>query len=837
MAGVFQLSLRLLWRSSKGGELKILLTALLMAVVVVSAVLVFTARLDKTLVAQSSEFLGADRIVKSSQDIPLSFEKLARENNVKQGKIVQFSSMVFAGHSEDYMSLATVKAVTENYPLLGKIEISRVPFGSGGDVLSVTHGPKQGEAWVDSRLLPLIDVKMGETIQIGEADFTISHVVIREPDRGDGFSAFGPRVLIHYSDLSRTGVVQPGSRVKYQWLLAAPSEVLDPFIVQLKPLLNEHQSLVDLASAQRGLARAIERGQQFLTLATIISVLLSGIAAAIAAQRYAERQVDAVALMKTLGAGVGKIRTMFSWQLLFLWLLAAALGSGIAFFIQQIMASFVEARFDLSLSSVGISAYFFAPLTALLSLLCFALPPLWYLPEIPPVKVLRSELGLRQVSTLVQLFVGILGLLVLILVISGNWSMTLGVLAGMAVVSVLIALMAFVGLKLGKRVGMEAGSVWRLAAASLTRKPSQTITQVVVFSTAFMVLFSLYVLRTSLLEQWQMQLPEDTPNHFFINIADHELETVSEIFTTAKVDSETPLYPMVRGRLSEINDQRHSEALRKKVAVLNREANLSWSATLADDNEVIAGQWWDSWETEKGIAGVSVESELAERLGLSLGDKLTFSIGGLPLEAEVASFRTLQWDSMRPNFYFLLSPGALDDFSPMYITSVFLEGRQKPVINNILREFPTIVVLEMDRVIEQVRTIVDQVSRGVEWVMWLIISGGALVLVAAVSASVDFRKREIGLLRALGCSRERLLGSIWIEFLFMGLVAGIIATIGAEVLLLSLQARLFDIPLVPHYGLWLVGPLITCLLLGLLGWLSCRGLVNISPVTVLREAR
>lgn len=840
----FLLSLRLLWRNSRNGEIKIILSALVMAVTVIATVLTFTERLDKALIKESSEFLGADRIVRSSYPISPELKVVADHFSIRQAHIAQFSSMVFSKDQEDMMNLATVKAVSETYPLLGSVDVSKTVFASDGKIIKKHHGPAQGEAWVDSRLLPLLNVEIGDVIQVGDADFTISHVVIREPDRGDGFNVFGARILINENDLSKTAVVQPGSRVRYQWLLAASettqaevaTKQFETFISQLKPLLNEHETLVDLESAQRGLAKSLERGRYFLSLAAIISVLLAGIAVAISSQRFVERQEPQVALLKSLGSGNSKIQSLYGLQLFWLLFASSLIGCAAAYILQIGLTEIVVNLFSLVMPYASLDGYIFGVLTALISLSLFAFPPIWYLAKVSPIKVLRQEMPSRHVSKIIQVICGITALILLVFIISGDVLLSGSIFVGVIAVSIVIAIFTAGFFKLGRKISDNVGNIWRLAMSSLLRRKGQVTLQVIVFSSAFMVLFVMAVIRTSLLEQWQLQLPEKTPNHFFINIAPYELPRIKDIWDKSGVEDETPVYPMVRGRLTQINDEEHRDELREKVAVLNREANLSWVNELAEDNKITAGLWWDAWQPKEALPGVSVERELAERLGLSIGDNVEFSIGGLPLKVEVASFRSLEWDSMRPNFYFLLSPGALDGFSPMHITSVFLNQSQKTVINDILKEFPTVVVLEMDRVIEQVRRIVTQVTQGVEWVLWLVVLGGVLVLLAAVNASIDYRKKEIGLLRAMGCSKGKLWGAVWIEFLIVGLIAGIIAALGAEVMLLNLQERVFGLEPKLHLWLWLLGPLFTSLVLGLLGWLGCRKLLHVSPMSALREA-
>ena len=424
----------------------------------------------------------------------------------------------------------------------------------------------------------------------------------------------------------------------------------------------------------------------------------------------------------------------------------------------------------------------------------------------------------------------------MIILFSQDFALALSVIGALSGVLVITAGMALGLLKLSRHIATNTGSIWRLALANLQRRREQTLVQIVVFATAIMLLLTLTIVRTSLIDEWQLQLPEDAPNHFLVNIPPHDVEAVQQMLDEKQLEREQ-LYPMVRGRLTAINGTEPTEAQRSANGVFNREANLTWTDTLAGDNEIVAGQWWDKWQSSaEGLPGVSVEIELAEEAGLSIGDRLTFSLGGLILEAQIASFRSLDWRSMKPNFFFIFEPGALDNYSPTYITSLYLPLEQKSFINDLLRRYPTMLVIELDRIIDQIRTIVTQVSNGVLLVLWLTLVGGCLVLIAAVTSSIDSRKQESGLLRALGSPRRLMIGSVWAEFSVLGLLSGIIAVIGAEILLISLQYWVLETPIRPHYIFWLVGPLAGGLFVGSLGALSCRSVVNTPPAVVLREA-
>ena len=828
------LALRLLWRNWRSGEVKLLAAALMLAVAVVSGIAIFTDRLERTLVQESNMLLGADLIVRGSQPHNPEWSALAAEDGIEQTTAVLFSSMIYAG---DHMHLASVKAVTDGYPLRGQLDISTIPFASQAKDIQTAEGiPAPGEVWVDSRLLPLLHIELGDSLAVGEYELAVTQVIIREPDSASPFSFMGARVLMNMADLERTQVVQPGSRVQYQWLLAANNNALDSFAEWLEPQLSKHERLVDVESGQRGLGRTLETGRSFLLLAAVIGVLLAGVAIALAARQFSSRHVDQVALMKSFGVSAQRIRQLYFVQLLLLAVVASMAGLLVGELIQRVVAASLQQVYQIAFGTASIYPYAISFATGLICLIFFALPSLWFLPGVPPLKILRRELGVNTLHLWIQVALAFSAILLLIILFSQDFALALSVIGALSGVLVITAGMALGLLKLSRHIATNTGSIWRLALANLQRRREQTLVQIVVFATAIMLLLTLTIVRTSLIDEWQLQLPEDAPNHFLVNIPPHDVEAVQQMLDEKQLEREQ-LYPMVRGRLTAINGNEPSEAQRSANGVFNREANLTWTDTLAGDNEIVAGQWWDNWQSNaEGLPGVSVEIELAEEAGLSIGDRLTFSLGGLILEAQIASFRSLDWRSMKPNFFFIFEPGALDNYSPTYITSLYLPLEQKSFINDLLRRYPTMLVIELDRIIDQIRTIVTQVSNGVLLVLWLTLVGGCLVLIAAVTSSIDSRKQESGLLRALGSPRRLMIGSVWAEFSVLGLLSGIIAVIGAEILLISLQYWVLETPIRPHYIFWLVGPLAGGLFVGSLGALSCRSVVNTPPAVVLREA-
>ena len=835
------LSLRLLYRNLRSPEVRILGLATLMAVALVSAISIFTDRLQQAMESESHAFIAADRLIRSNKAIDEQWRLQASAANLATANTINFASMVFNG---DHSHLASVKAVSSEYPLVGKLETRMIPFGNDPVIID-TRGPAPGEVWVESRLFPMLQLSVGQRLEVGETELLVSRVLVSEPDRNQGFMNFGARVLMHEDDLAATGVIQDGSRATYSLLLAGSEVAIDKYLKDLSPALSVHERVVDVASQQQRIAKSLETARSFLMLASVFGVLLAGIAVAIAAQRFCSRHIDQVALLKSLGAVSGQIRKLYFAQLAWLALFASVLGLMLGLLVQSLIAQSIAQLVTVSLPAPTIFPALLGVLAGFLCLFFFALPPLWPLPKVAPIKVLRREMVIATTPKFVQLVVGVLSLFLLLWIYSGAFLLSSSVMAIWAMVALLAVLFARAGIWLLGRYAVNLGSQWRLAIASLKRRGGESSLQVVVFGTALMLLATLLLVRSSLIEEWRLQLPADAPNHFVVNLGPSEIASFEDLLAANNL-AHKGLYPLVRGRITHVNGEdakarklARSEASEQNAEeqegpeALSRELNLSWSADLPPENKIEAGQWWV--EGQQGIQ-ISVEQEMAKSMGLAIGDKLTFSIGGLTIEAEIQSLRSLRWDSLQPNFYVLFEPGALSQFAPMFMTSLYVAPDQGRFVAALLTQHPTVLVIEMEKIFEQVRQVISQVSGAVELVFWLVLVAALLVLVAAISASMDSRIQELGLLRAMGVTRSLLRQRLFVEFCCLGLLSGLIAALGAESMLWALQTMVFKIHWVPHPLVWLVTPAFSAVLIGSIGFWACRHLVNLPPATVLRMA-
>ena len=448
--------------------------------------------------------------------------------------------------------------------------------------------------------------------------------------------------------------------------------------------------------------------------------------------------------------------------------------------------------------------------------------------------MLRQDIQVKPVNAAVRGTFGIVAVAGLLLWYSSSLMLSLAILAGFAITALATVIIGLMMLRLAKNYGQRLGSIWRLALNNLWRRKSQSLIQMVGFSGAIALLMIMVVVRTSLVDEWRVQLAEDAPNHFLVNVASYELEAVKTLVEDRGLET-AGWYAMVRGRMAAINGELITEAQKDSHESFRRELNLSWTSALPEGNKVTAGKWWDDIDQATEIAPVSLEDELAAELGLKLGDRITFSVGGLTFESEVVSTRSLNWDNMTPNFYFLFPEGLLEDYPRTSMTSLYIPPQKKLLVNELLRKFPTVLVIELDKIIDRIRTIVSQVTRGLEVMTLLILSCGVLVMFAAVSLSMSERLQESAILRTLGSSQRLILGIQWVEFTTLGLMAGLLASIGAEAAVAILQRFMFDLPFALHTWLWLAGPLAGGVLVGALGVGYSRKAVVQPPLEVLRD--
>lgn len=827
------ISWRLLRHELRRGELTIMALAIALAVAAVLSLSLFSERLQQGLVAQSSAFMAADRVLRSSRPLPEHWLVQAANAGLEHTQRVSFSSMVF---SKEQLALAQVKAVGPGYPLRGQLTIGSDAFGVGEATQEL---PSSGEVWVHSGLMRQLSLALGETVEIGEKAFTVTQVLIKEPDASLNLFNDQPTVLIPLADLPATGLIQPGSRVNYHGLFAGSAAHLATFEDWLLPQIDPlTQSWRSVQGGDSPLAAAMQRANRFMLLASLLGVVLAATAVAVAAQRYTQRNYDAVAIMKALGGRKRVVGGIFTGHLALLSFFSIGLGLLLGYVLQAAVGVFVSQQLGYVLPAASWSPWWLALATGVLTAIMFSFYPLLRLLQIPPLRVLRRELeGGGWGRWLHGLLCGISVYLLMVLY-SRNWLLSGALFAGGVVAAVVLLLVGRLFIRLSRNLGMQAGSSWRLAMANMQRRSRQNSLQMISFATAIMLFLLVLALRNELLADWQKQLPEDAPNYFVVNVKGEQVEPLHQLFAQNSIAA-TDFYPITPGRLLAVNDELLADAVPEIEQAeqtsqregFGRELQLTWRAHVPPENTIVAGSWWPE---DDDYQGVSVEASVAERMQIGLGDVLTFRIGADDIRVPVRSIREVNWNSMQPNFYMVFSPAAFAQVPVTYIGSFYLPEQRQPELYSLFNSFPQVSLIDVAGVMEQVRTVIGHVSLAITFVMVLVVLAGALVLVAQVQASLDERQQELVILRTLGAKQRLLSKAVLYEFLVLGALAGFIAALAMELSVFVLQSQVFQMPASLHPRFWLFGPLVGAVLVASLGWLSIGRLMKQRTADLIR---
>ena len=825
---ILRFAVRNLWRDLKSGELSVLLLALSVAVLSLTAVGFFTSRISQGVRAQAAEVLAADLRLESPNPIPSHYFSDAQKRGLKTAEIVSFPTAIFNG---DQSQLAALNAVTADYPLRGHMRIADAPFGVARTTDRV---PKVGEVWVDARIIAQLKVSLGDKLRIGAGSFRVTEVLDYRPDQGTGFVNLAPTLLLNYGDIGATQLIQPGSRVTHSALFAGAAAAVSEFREYLNKNKAAGERLREVDESSRQLNSAIDRASRFLNLASLASVLLAAVAVAMGARRYAKRHIDTVALMKCMGASQGFVLSISIIELSLLAIAAVAAGALLGYLAQSGLAWLLRDLIRTELPAASLAPLPIALVTVMAMLIGFALPPLLQLKNTPPGRVLRKTVtapplrfGLSYVFALAALF-AILWSLV------RDTELVVSVLAGVLGVGVVLTGAGYALVRLTGRLRGGVGVAWRYGLANVSRRGGGSVVQIVAFGLGLMMLLLLAVVRGDLLADWRRSLPNNVPNNFLINIRPEERQSLEE-FLQSRGLGQPQMYPMVRARMTAIN-AKPAESIKLKGdsrGFLEREQNLTWAAALMDDNQLIAGRWWEPQDYGKPL--VSISSEYQEALQLKLGDKLTFDVAGETLTVEVASIRKVRWDSFRPNFFLVFPPKLLDGAAGTYMTSVYLTPVQRPALVDLVRQFPTISVFDVDAILKQIRDIMDRASLAVQYVFLFTLAAGVVVLLAAVQSTRDERRYESAMLRTLGASRGTVLQGVAAEFSALGFLSGTLAAFGATAVGWILARRLFSLQFAIDPWVWVLGLVCGTILVGLSGTLATRRVVNTPPIVTLRD--
>ena len=834
---LWALAVRQTWRDFQAGELRLLAMAVVLAVAALTAVAFFADRLNAGLARDARQLLGGDAVVTSDQPAPARLAQRAQALGLQTATSASFPSMGRAPQTRGGASrLVAVKAVSPNYPLRGQLQVKAAPEGA---VQAIAGGPPRGVAWVDASLLEALGLSMGDELLLGDAAFKIGQIIVVEPDRGAGFMSFAPRVMIGEADLAATGLVQPASRINWRLAVAGPDASVKAFTRGTEEQIrSESLRGLRLESFEAGrpeMRQTLDRADKFLRLVALLAALLAAVAVGIGARDFAQRHLDDCAMLRVLGLPQRRIAGAYVLEFALVGLLASGAGIALGWAVHHAFEWLLAGLVSASLPAAGAAPALFGLGVGMTLLLAFGLPPVIQLSRVPPLRVIRRDLGAPQASSLSVLAVGVLGFSALLMAASAD-----PVLGGIAVGGFGLAVGVFAGLawaavRLLKGLVPEAGAPrWLLLATrQVTARPAYAVLQVSALAVGLLALVLLVLLRTDLIGSWRQATPPDAPNRFVINIQPDQTQAFRQTLAQAGVQR-YDWYPMIRGRLVAINAQpvqaRTFEGERAQRLV-EREFNLSHAAQLPEGNPVVAGRW-----TPEEADGLSVEEGLAKSLGLKLGDRLSFDIAGQPYEGRITSLRKVDWGSMRVNFFVLFPRSTMAAEVPVTWISAFRAPAQQGFDNALSRAFPNVTNVDVSASIAQVQRVLDQVIRAVEFLFGFTLATGLVVLFAAVTATREARSREYALMRAMGASRRLLATVQRAELLGVGALAGFLASLVAVVVGWLLARYAFEFSWNPTPWVPLAGTAAGAVLAWAAGWWGLRGVLRRPVVESLRSS-
>ena len=828
-----RLGVRNLWRDVRAGELRLLMLSVTLAVAALTAVGFLADRMDSGLWRDARQLLGGDAVVVSDQATPLLAQQEALRLGLQTNTSVSFPTMARALPEQGGASrLVALKAVAPGYPLRGRLALQ----GQGQVDAAV---PAPGEVWVDPALLDALGLQLGQALALGERTFRVSAAIEREPDRGAGFMNFAPRVMLHATDLASTGLVQPASRVTWRMAVAGPEKTANQFAVWVREQARQANwrgvQVESLDSGRPEMRQTLERASQFLNLVALLAAMLSAVAVALSARSFAERQLDACALLRVLGQSQRTLTLSYSVEFLGAGLAASvlgiALGYGVHFGFVQLLAGLVETQ----LPAASPQPAFMGLAMGLTLLVAFGLPPVLQLAQVPALRVIRRDLGGVQLRSGLVLGMGLGGFALTLLMVSRSWTLGVITVGGFALALCLFAGLAALGLwGLRRFVPGEQTPRWlRLATRQVAARPVFAVVQVSALSVGLLALALLVLLRTDLVSSWRQATPANAPDRFVINVQPDQAQDFLAHLASSGVRS-PDWFPMIRGRLVAINGrevQSSDFATERARRLVDREFNLSHTDTLPAHNPLVAGRWV-SGEAD----GVSVEQGIAETLGLQMGDRLRFDMGGVQHEARITSVRKVDWASMRANFFMLFPLAQMPDLPVTYMAAFRTPDGARHFENALVQKFPNITSVDMRSTLNQVQKVLNQVVRAVEFLFGFTLAAGLMVLLAAVGASRQAREREYAIMRALGASRQLLAQVQRTELLGLGWLAGFMASGMALVVGWGLTRFVFEFAW--QLPLWvpLAGGALGALLAWAAGSLSLAGVLRQPVVQTLRQA-
>jgi len=820
-----------LWRA---GSLKVLVFSLVLAVAAITAVSFFTQRIDTALNQQGGLLLGADLVLSANHALPENFEQRAATLGLASVRSYEFPSMVVFGNSSQ---LVEVKAVGQGFPLRGDLTIGATTNEVGRVVRAI---PKLGQVWVEPRLAHLLNLQVGSEVEVGERKFSVSAILLHEPSRGGDMFSFAPRLMMNAADLASTKLLQYGSRAKFQLLLASTPDKVNQYISLTQPELSRGEKIQDLRNARPEIKLALEKAQQFLGLSAMVSVILAMVAMLLSSMPYIKQSLDSFALMRCFGASQNTVMQLLAIQTLLIAFFSAFIGIALGFMAQLGLAQLAGSLFVEALPPAGLMPMLVGMVASIAMMFAVVLPHVWQMRNLSAMNILRRETLMQPLSVQLKFLPAALTMSAMVFWQAQDFKIALATIGAILLLCLLVIACAYGFVWLTPRLltlspKSPTLNAVKLGVLGLKRRFATSTIQMIGFSMGLMVLILLALIRGDLIHNWQASLPIDAPNRFVINIQPAQIDGIHQFFAQQHIKNAT-IFPMVKARLMSkngiaVNPEEFDDERARHLA--EREFNLSWAAQMQSDNQILSGRWWKP--SDEGKPYISLEQDLAKTLRIQLGDKLEFEIAASPIVLTVTSLRKVEWDSMRANFFAVTPPGVLERFNANYISSFHLPLRADGPLNQLLREYPNLTIIDVAALMQQVRGIMQKMSSTVQYVFAFSLIAGSAVLYAALVATHEERILDATLLRVFGASRRQVTIAYIAEFSCIGLIAALVAVIAANLLAYYMSAHIFNIPFTFNFGLALMAMLISAAIIPFAAWLGLRRFLNIPPRQLLNS--
>ncbi|GAA5218032.1 ABC transporter permease [Corallincola platygyrae] len=797
-----QQSLQMLRGERRGASLYLWCISLAAAVAILFWFLAISQRIETFLQRSTSGFLAADVVLSAPQPIDNSWLNEAVSRGLNSTQMVRFSTMLFA---VDKLQLSSVKAVADGYPLRGELKIR------GGDAAAereVKHGPAKGEVWLSEPLALQLGVQPGDLVEVGDAPLRFTYYLIEQPDVAFGVFSSSPPSLMHIDDLDASGVIRPGSRVNYRYLFSGSNQATQAWYQWLKENKKERHRLTSLVDSESNLGDAYQRAQQVIFLAMASALALTLIAMWSALQSYSGPLTRRVGILRILGVSRLQLYIQFTVHLSISILFGIGVGLGVGYLLDSASAKqFAELSEELAIVDIGWKPYALAALSGLIAAKCLLVPLFlnWF--SASPRGLLESE---ERTAKSPSVWGGIL-LAVGFVLLTGLTSGLLNLLLMTGLVLVLIVFCSLTLFLVGKIKLPAKLKNLNLALLLLVRQRVRVTIQMVGLTLAVALTLAMVFVRSDLLEEWQRMVPDQSANFFLVNVSPDERQVLAAEIEKRE-GSLSGFYPIVRGRMVAINgeqvvDNRTGAAEREEGEErrrgINRELNLTWSNALPPENEIESGDW----QLTSDGKGLSVEVGMAERLEVGLGDTLTFVVTGGEITLPITSIRSLDWKSMRPNFFVIFPEKELGQYAHTYIASFYLPYEHRDWLYQFMRSYPAVSLIDIEQILEKFATYLVQIVQVVTVLVLLVMLTAILVTASLVMGSFVRRHRELHIYRILGAGDKALRGLLLSEFLMVGALAGLLASALGELLLAGQAIWVFEQTPKFHLTLWLYGPL------------------------------